>query len=248
MRNFATLATPLFVSVILVCATLGEGRPINGQASRETVWGGVFTSAQAERGRGLYSEHCSECHGPALEGGEQKALSGDQFWSDWQETTVDYLLGRISKNMPYSEDGALAGSLGMPAYVDIVAHLLNTNGFPAGADSLTPASSRGIQILRKSGPSELPSNAFVHVVGCLAKGQGSDWTLTRGSRPVRILDGRPPDETAPLGDREYTLKFVVTALDTHVGHRMSVSASLIGEGGRTGLNVRRISSVNAACR
>jgi S-disulfanyl-L-cysteine oxidoreductase SoxD len=247
MRVYVRFSAAILVLAIVVSASLG-GEPINGQASGRTVWDGVFTTAQAERGRDLYLDHCADCHGPALEGGEEKALKGERFWTDWQETTVDYLLGRISKNMPYSEDGLLAGSLGMPAYVDVVAHLLRTNDFPAGPDELTAASSVGVQVIKKTGPSELPAHAFAHVVGCLARGPGADWTLTQGSRPVRILDGRPPDEKTPLGDRGYTLKFVTTALDSFIGHRMSVSAALMGEGGREGLNVRRITSIGARCQ
>jgi mono/diheme cytochrome c family protein len=239
---------PIFVGAIVVCATIGAGSAIHGQTSNKTVWDGVFSTAQAERGRGLYADNCSECHGIALQGGEQKALKGRQFWADWQETTVDYLLERVSKNMPYSEDGVLPGSLDMPTYLDIVAYLLSMNEFPSGPNELTAASSVGVQVIRQGGPSELPDRAFVHVVGCLAKGQGADWQLTKGSRPVRILNGRPPDENIRLGDRDYTLKFVTTALDSYIGHRVSVRATLIGEGGRDGLNFREVSSLNAVCQ
>jgi mono/diheme cytochrome c family protein len=238
--------------VVFVCAftafTLGGERIASGQGSNKTVWDGVFTAAQAERGRGFYLANCSECHGATLEGGEKQALRGDRFWSDWQETTVDYMLGRISKNMPFSEDGSLAGTLGTPTYVDIVAHILNTNGFPAGASEMTAASIVGVQIVKKGGPSELPANSFAHVVGCLAKGEGRDWKLTRGSRPARVFESQSPDVNAPLGDREYTLKFVLTSLDKYVGYRMSVRATLMGEGGRDGLNVRGISPVNSTCQ
>jgi hypothetical protein len=41
--------------------------------------------------------------------------------------------------------------------------------------------------------------------------------------------------------------FVMTPLDKYVGHRMSVRASLIGEGGTQGLNVTTITSVSASC-
>jgi hypothetical protein len=224
----------------------GSERVINAQAAR-SVWDGVFTSAQAERGRGFYLANCSECHGAALEGGEKQALKGDRFWADWQETTVDYMLGRISRNMPFSEDGSLAGTLDTSTYVDIVAHILNTNGFPAGSSELSAASSAGVQIVRKGGPSELPANSFAHVVGCLARGEGREWKLTKGSRPVRVFESHAPDVNAPLGDREYTLKFVLTPLDKYTGYRMSVRATLMGEGGRDGLNVRGISPVSAAC-
>ena len=247
MRILVKFATAIFLSVFVVFGLFGAAQVVNGQSAK-TVWDGVFTAAQADRGRGFDLANCAECHGGSLEGGEKQALKGDRFWADWQETTVDYMLGRISKNMPFSEDGSLAGTLGTPTYVDIVAHILNTNGFPAGTSELTSASSAGVQIVKKGGPSELPANSFAHVVGCLAKGEGRDWKLTKGSRPARVFESQTPDVNAPLGDREYTLKFVLTSLDKYAGYRMSVRATLIGEGGRDGLNVRGISPVNATCQ
>jgi quinoprotein glucose dehydrogenase len=222
------------------------GRAQSGAAAR-TVWDGVFTAAQAERGRGFYLEHCAQCHGANLQGDSSKALSGDKFWADFQETTLDYLLNQISRNMPHSEDGSLKGTLGASTYVDIVAHILDTNRFPAGARELTQSSSAGIQIVRKDGPAELPSGSLAHVVGCLARGADRSWKLLEGSRPVRVLSGIAPDEGAPLGDREYTLMFVLTSLDKFVGHRMSVRATLMGDGGTEGLNVAAIRSVSATC-
>ena len=139
------LASVIFLASFIACAMLGSEQVVNGQAASKSVWDGVFTAAQAERGRGFYLANCSECHGATLEGGEKQALKGDRFWADWQETTVDYMLGRISKNMPFSEDGSLAGTLGTPTYVDIVTHILNSNGFPAGPSEMTAASSVGVQ-------------------------------------------------------------------------------------------------------
>jgi hypothetical protein len=59
--------------------------------------------------------------------------------------------------------------------------------------------------------------------------------------------GQAADDKAPLGDRAYALMFVMTSLDKFVGHRMSVRASLIGEGGAQGLNVTTIKSVSDTC-
>jgi quinoprotein glucose dehydrogenase len=246
MRIPLCVASIIFLCVLVSIAGFGGSQVVNGQAS-QTVWDGVFTATQAERGRGFYLANCAECHGGSLEGGEKQALKGDRFWADWQESTVDYMLGRISKNMPFSEDGSLAGTLGTTTYVDIVAHILNTNGFPTGSTELTAASSVGVQIVKKGGPSELPADAFAHVVGCLTKGEGRDWKLTRGSRPTRVFESQAPNADAPLGDREYTLKFVLQSLDKYAGYRMSVAATLMGEGGEDGLDVRTISPVNATC-
>jgi hypothetical protein len=150
--------------------------------------------------------------------------------------------------MPHSEDGSLKGTLGTHVYLDIVAHILSTNEFPTGSSELTEASAVGVRIVRKDGSSELPSGSLAHVVGCLERGTGRNWKLLKGSRPTRVLDGQVLDVTTPLGDREYVLMFVLTPLDKFVGHRMSVLASLMGEGGARGLNVTAIKSVSETCQ
>jgi quinoprotein glucose dehydrogenase len=219
----------------------------NERAAR-TVWDGIYSDAQAQRGRGFYAEHCASCHGANLEGAEHRALKGDRFWATWQDTTVDRLLTHVSLNMPHSEDGSLKGTLGARVYADIVAYILNTNQFPAGAADLIESSAGGIRIVKKDGSGELPSGSLAHVVGCLEKGTGRNWKLVKGSRASRIVEGQTIDKNAPLGDREYALLFVLTSLDKFVGHRMSVHASLMGEGGSQGLNVTTIESVSNVCQ
>ncbi len=249
-RTRACIAGVLAVSVFALVEAAPSGLQVpasTGEGAGRTVWDGVFTEEQARRGRGFYAEHCAGCHGAALEGGEYRALKGDRFWTTWQDTTVDSLLRHIGTNMPHSEDGSLKGTLGTRVYADIVAHILSTNEFPAGAGELTDASSAGVPIVRKEGPRALPSGSFAHVVGCLARGPDRAWRLLRGSQPARVLDGKDVDRQAPLGDREYPLMFVITSLDKFVGHRMSVRALLMGGGGAQGLNVSAIESVSATC-
>ena len=216
------------------------------QAPR-TVWDGVFTDAQAERGRVSFSANCSSCHGADLRGAESKALRDDRFWTDWKETTVDYLLGQISRNMPFSDDGSLAGSLPGGTYADIVAHILKTNGFPSGNAELSEASSIGVQIVTREGPGELPAGAIGHVVGCLSRATGGAWRLGNAAPAVRVLSGKPPDPRRPLGTREYTLASVITRLDKFVGYRMSATGKLIGSGGTGGIDVSTISPVSERC-
>jgi quinoprotein glucose dehydrogenase len=235
----------LLVQAVILSA---QATPPPTERASRTVWDGIYTEAQAQRGRGFYAEHCASCHGANLEGAEHRALKGDRFWATWQDTTVDRLLTHVSTNMPHSEDGSLKGTLGARVYADIVAHILNTNQFPAGTSELTDSSVAGVRIIRKDGSGELPAGSLAHVVGCLEKGTGRNWKLVKGSRPARVVEGQSPDRNAPLGDREYALMFVLTPLEKFVGHRMSVRASLMGEGGAQGLNVTTIESVNATCQ
>jgi mono/diheme cytochrome c family protein len=249
MRGVTAGVVGVFVLAIVQAVIIGAQAPggTSQQAAR-TVWDGIYTEAQAQRGRGFYAEHCASCHGTNLEGAEHRALKGDRFWATWQDTTVDRLLNHVSLNMPHSEDGSLKGTLGARVYADIVAHILSTNQFPAGTTDLSESSVAGVRIIRKDGSGELPAGSLAHVVGCLEKGTGRNWKLIKGSRPARVVEGQASDRSAPLGDREYALMFVLTPLDKFVGHRMSVRASLIGEGGAQGLNVTTIESVSSTCQ
>jgi mono/diheme cytochrome c family protein len=249
MKRVTAGTVGVFVMTLVQVIVMGAQAPggTTERASR-TVWDSVYTEAQAQRGRGFYAEHCASCHGANLEGAEHRALKGDRFWATWQDTTVDRLLTHVSLNMPHSEDGSLKGTLGARVYADIVAHILSSNQFPAGTTELTETSSSGVRIVRKDGSGELPAGSLAHVVGCLEKGTGRNWKLVKGSRPARVVEGQAIDRNAPLGDREYALMFVLTSLDKFVGHRMSVRASLMGEGGTQGLNVTTIESVNATCQ
>ena len=247
MSRLVASVVALFVLVQMALLYAQSPGGTTDRPSR-TVWDGVYTEAQAQRGRGFYAEHCASCHGANLEGAEHRALKGDRFWATWQDTTVDRLLTHVGTNMPHSEDGSLKGTLGARVYADIVAYILSSNQFPAGASELAETSIGGVRIVKKDGSGELPAGSLAHVVGCLEKGTGRNWTLVKGSRPTRVIEGQNVDRNAPLGDREFALMFVLTPLDKFVGHRMSVRASLMGEGGSQGLNVTTIESVSSTCQ
>jgi mono/diheme cytochrome c family protein len=252
--KFANGSLPrALLGAALVCylagsaGVLGAGQSA-GNAGR-SVWDGVFTAEQADRGGTLYAASCAGCHGGSLQGGEGKSLRGEAFWTDWREQTVDALLTYVSKNMPFSEDGSLAGTLSPSTYADIVAFMLSANELPAGKQELTASSSAGVMIIRKDGPGELPATTLARVGGCLApRGADGSWVLTRGTRPVRASEAKPDSERdATLGDRTYQLKFVLTSLAKQVGHRVSVTGALMGDGGVDGLNVSTVMSVADTC-
>lgn len=101
-------------------------------ADEASVWDGVYTAAQANRGKTLYSEQCSACHGNSLEGKNGPSLAAASFRSDFDSLTVDDLFEYVQKSMPRGN----AGSLSREQTTDLVAFLLTSNGFPAGADNL----------------------------------------------------------------------------------------------------------------
>lgn len=93
----------------------------------------LFTTAQADSGRAKFKEHCAMCHGPNLEGRAGPALKGANFASDSSDFNVSDIFNILTHNMPATEPGSLAHV----DYVEIMAFLLQQNGYPAGSRQLT---------------------------------------------------------------------------------------------------------------
>src|SRR5207244_2285920 len=105
------------VSAIGVCVAA------QGPGERRSVWDGVYTGAQAKRGRDAYEYSCATCHRPELDGDPSRdipALYGDDFVGEWSKRSLKDLFDFISKSMPKDS----AGSLRAETYVDLVAYLL----------------------------------------------------------------------------------------------------------------------------
>ena len=102
------------------------------QAQR-AVGAGVYTLAQAVRGRALYERQCADCHQKDLSGGDRgPALAGDSFLQAWVDLSVADLFTRIRTSMPVESPGSLTPQ----ATSDIVAFMLQANDYPAGASEL----------------------------------------------------------------------------------------------------------------
>jgi S-disulfanyl-L-cysteine oxidoreductase SoxD len=231
MRSFLVLACAM---AALASAQLSP--------ARRSVWDGVYTEAQATRGMAAFGQSCAGCHALAAEG--RAPLVGDAFWKSFAQQTVADLLDYVSVNMPNGTPGSLTPS----TYADIVALMLKSNGFPAGTTELGRDTVAGVQIVPKDGSTELPANAYVRVVGCLAR-SGTDWVVTNATTPERgeRVAARGEDATRHLGSRTMPLKFVVTRLDSLAGSRVAVSGLLLGTGGVDGINVTNVSRVAPKC-
>ena len=216
----------------------------------KTVWDGVYTEPQAARGAITFSASCARCHSSEPNAGEEgRRLAGDHFWQSFRESTVDHLLDFVSKNMP---NGA-GGSLSANNYADLVAFILSQNGLPSGSAELTKDSANGVKIIAKDGPGELPNGTLAQVVGCVARKEGGGWLLNRATAPARaqVSDtgaDNAADTARALGDRSYTLMFLLTPLDRNLGHRMRVRGLLMGDGGKNGINVSGTQSLSESCQ
>ncbi len=114
---------------------VGAAFPAAMQETASSTLDGVFTSAQARRGRRVYNQNCASCHGQGLRGGEMApGIAGSDFIVFWTELPVGSLFERIRVSMP--EDGP--GRLSDEEYTDVVAYMLDRNDYPSG-DTELPA-------------------------------------------------------------------------------------------------------------
>jgi ankyrin repeat protein len=110
-----------------------EQASAQGAAPNRTIWDGVFTDAQAVRGRDHYMKACAACHKADLLGESAAVpLAGPEFSQRWAGSNLDDLLTTIRRSMPQDAPD----SLGTAAYADIVSFMLNVNGSPAGSGEL----------------------------------------------------------------------------------------------------------------
>jgi len=106
-------------------------------AADKSVWDGVYTTSQASRGKAIYTASCQMCHGENLGGGfdaavQVPALKREDFGLIRRD--LNNLYGFVLDSMPRNEPGNLSAGNA----VDVIAYILQQNGFPAGGTDLVP--------------------------------------------------------------------------------------------------------------
>jgi S-disulfanyl-L-cysteine oxidoreductase SoxD len=114
--------------VLLMC-----GVASSAAVDQKTVWSGVYSKAQAQRGQAIYAKWCVSCHGPTLQGIEQAApLAGPAFAANWDGRTLGALFDVMRRSMPGDDPGTLT----VEQNADVLAYILNVGKFPAGKAAL----------------------------------------------------------------------------------------------------------------
>ena len=222
--------------------------------AKKTTWDGVFTTAQADRGKqNFLAGRCGGCHKLDLSGDRGPALKGDDFLAHWENGSLVTLFDKIRETMPPNG----ANEVTDDAKVDIVAYLLQQNGYPAGKSELrTEADSLGIiDLIRKGQANSVPNFALVQVVGCLSQGANNAWTLTKTSEPVVTRDEEPTAttlrtaETKALGSETFTLVSVTPFKpETHAGQKMEARGLLYRDEKDARLNLTSLATVKSSCQ
>src|SRR5437762_4526192 len=154
--------------------------------STKSIWDGVYSETQAQRGSIAYRAACSSCHRGDL-GGQNGVLIGTTFMNRWREDNLNSLFTNIKTTMPRNNPGILKEDM----YVDIITYILQQNSFPAGPDELKPDALKTVQIVGKGGAEALPAGALAQTFGCITAGPDNTWLLTRATTPVRA---RSPED------------------------------------------------------
>ena len=103
------------ISVVVVAA----------QTPTKTTNDGVYTAAQADRGKKVFESKCTGCHEPSR-------FTGETFYEAFDGKAMKEIWDIASGTMP--EDNP--GSLKKEEYADVIAYLLQLNNFPAGESDL----------------------------------------------------------------------------------------------------------------
>jgi mono/diheme cytochrome c family protein len=221
--------------------------------TKKGVLDGVYTAAQAERGKSNFlSGRCGGCHQLDLSGDRGPTLKGDGFLSHWENGSVNALFKKISETMPPNGPNETTDE----AKVDIVAFLLQSNGFPAGkaelrldADAL-----EAIEIARKGTTAAAPNFSLVQIVGCLTPGPNNRWTLTRTTDPVATRQEQPTaavlkDAGAkPLGSQTFQLVSATPFKpEAHKGEKVEARGLLYKDARDSMINLTSLQTVGAGC-
>jgi mono/diheme cytochrome c family protein len=127
---FRSAAIASLVAIGALCGTQSAQAASAAQAVPEqhSVWDGVYSARQIQRGSAVYARDCATCHGPELNGAEAPPLAGAEFLAEWYGYSAGDLFERIRGTMPVTGPGSLSSQ----EYADVLAYILSVNKFPSG--------------------------------------------------------------------------------------------------------------------
>ena len=239
------------VAVVALGAVLACAVGLRAQDTPR-IWQGVFTAAQADRGKAIFNTTCLRCHGEDLAGNTAPALKGDRFQSSWGGDVVESLFTKVRDTMPPNFGTILDDQVKL----DIVTYILQVNGFPAGTTELLVASTdlANTQILKKGEQAAVQNFSLIQTVGCLTAGANNTWMLTRTAEPLSTREDAPSDRalsaaaSRPLGTKTFRLISVVPFKpETHAGQKVEARGLIYAEPGEERINLTSLKATGSSC-
>jgi S-disulfanyl-L-cysteine oxidoreductase SoxD len=227
--------------------------PAFSQTNDSKIWTGVYTAEQAERGKVNFTGSCTRCHLGDLSGGIGPSLQGERFIKAWENENLYRLFVKIRDTMPPNFGTALTEE----GKLDVIAYLLQVNGFPSGSADLKVDTDalEGVQIVKKEADTAVPNFTLVQVVGCLTPGPDNIWQLTRTTEPVVTKDqSSTADEleaadSQPLGSQTFRLVSTGTFKSAlQDGRKVQAKGLLYREPAESRLNLTSLQTIGPGCR
>ena len=226
------IATVVFASVIALTA----------QSSPPRIWQGVYTAAQADRGKASFTTTCLRCHNADLSGDRGPALKGERFMTTWGAGGIDRLFAKIRDTMPPFATSTLDDA----TKLDIVTFILQTNGFPAGQKDLAAADLESIDIVAQGEVPKTQNFARVQIVGCLARSDENRFVLTNASEPVATAnDNVSVPVPSPGSGRVMLLNAAPFKPEAQVGQRVEARGLVYRDERETLLTVSAMKAVGS---
>ncbi len=274
MQRFDWIGTTCAFAAAVAATVAFSATPAHAQG--KAAWDGVYTDAQAARGKAVYEKSCQSCHAAAGAGGfgitySGTALKGQKFlqaWDDDLATLFRYAgspppgstLGQFDQR--HGDSDTPRGSkdpLTEADYVDVIAYIFQLNGLPAGTTELKASDMLTVRFGEKE-RQPLPNFSLAQTVGCLTQAPDKTWTLTSATlRRARNGEPSKPSELKavdgkPLGTLTLALKDVypdpdtVITPDEHAGHKVQAKGIYMKEAKGDQINVNALEMVSATCK
>ena len=123
-------------SLVVWAAALAFSASEPAQAAQKTSNDGIYTKAQADGAKKQYDTMCADCH-PFTVAAKKKPkdlpLGDEPFFETWTGRPLNEMVTVIALTMP--NDGS--ATVTEAEAIDLVAYILQQNGFPAGKQPLT---------------------------------------------------------------------------------------------------------------
>jgi hypothetical protein len=234
----------------IICVTLAAA--LAAQEPAQKIWTGIYTEEQAGRGQEHFAKSCSNCHNADLNGNDRgPALKGDRFLGNWLNGSVGSLFSKIRFFMPATYPETVPDG----DKIEILSFLLKVNGFPSGAGVLPLDQEEldKIPIVRQ-GQTGLANFTLVSVVGCLERGQGNTWMLSRTTDPAAVNTDAPDaaslaaSASRALGEQRYRLVSVgAFTPESHRGQKVEARGLYYHEPGENRLNLTGLATTGTSC-
>ncbi len=119
-------------TVLVLLTALPAAAQADEAGKEKSIWEGVYTSEQADRGQTVYDRDCSLCHA-------SQEWTTPIFMRMWQGRSIRALYDNVRLTMPYDSPGRLTRE----EYAEIIAYMLSLNDVPAGEHPL-PSDQEGL--------------------------------------------------------------------------------------------------------